>query len=55
MVLDEEADREMVTLGFKIQIRPNVLVNLEGYFYTMDAGNDYVMDETIMVLLRAKF
>ena len=55
MILDGEENRELVTLGCKIQIRPNVLLNLEGYFYTMDAGYDYDMDETIMAILRADF
>lgn len=55
VILDTEQDRQMVTLGAKMQIRPNIQLNLEYYFYTEDEGNTYLMDNTAMLILRANF
>jgi len=55
LVLDGEEDRAILTVGAKIQIRPNVLLNIEGYYYTEDADFNYALDKSVFAILRAGF
>ncbi len=68
VTLDVEQDRQLLTVGVKMQIRPNVQLNVEGYYYTdtgdalVDSNLDgvpeeavYLNDETVMLILRVGF
>ncbi|MDR9500209.1 MAG: hypothetical protein RI601_00270 [Desulfurivibrionaceae bacterium] len=43
LLLDVEQDRQLVTVGAKMQIRPNIHLNIEGYYYT-DTGDATVVN-----------
>ncbi len=43
LLLDVEQDRQLLTVGAKIQIRPNIHLNIEGYWYP-DTGDATVVN-----------
>ena len=55
VALDGQEDRSILTVGCKFQIRPNILLNLEGYHYTEDDGYDYPLDDSLFLVLTAGF
>jgi len=53
--LSGEEDRTILTAGCRFQIRPNIQLNFEGYYYTDDAGFDYALDKSLFLVLMAGF
>jgi predicted porin len=68
LLLDTEQDRQLLTVGAKMQLRPNIHLNAEFYYYTdveevvvnstiytVPQTTTYLNDETLMLILRAEF
>ena len=68
LLLDPEQGRQLLTVGAKMQIRPNIHLNAEFYYYTdvdevtvnstkytVPQTTTFLNDETAMLILRAEF
>lgn len=55
LFLWDEQDRDVITLGIKTLVRPNITLQIESQIYTYDDGYDYPLNESLFLMLTANF